>query len=136
MDSRLNDHLLHSSGRAAYAFVEGLSKFSSGFPGPARLSTGFVLDWESASCCQEMNNASVNNRLRSLLTNMRPCFPNIFPFTLARLRVMVSKFVGAAISKTGELDECQLQTTSPISSIQRHRAGPRIPISRCCGRIL
>src|SRR4051794_37164134 len=79
MDSRLNDHLLHSFGRAAYSFIEGLSEFSSGVPAPARLSMGLVLDWENARCGQEISSAAVSNKLRSLLTNMRLSFPNIFP---------------------------------------------------------
>ena len=40
--------------------------------------------------------------------------------------VIVSKFVDASRSKTGELDKCQLQTTSPTFCIQRGRARPRI----------
>src|SRR5947208_659837 len=79
MDSMLNDHLLHSFGRAAYSFIEGLSEFSSGVPAPARLSRGLVLDWANARCRQEINNAAASTRLRSLLTNMRLSFPNIFP---------------------------------------------------------
>ena len=103
MDSMLNDHLLGSFEVVANVFIEGLSEFSSEIPWPARLITGLVVDWENARGHQEISKTAISNRLRSLLTNMRLSFLNIFP--RARLRVMVSRFVGAVVTKTGELDE-------------------------------